>query len=178
MKFQIQETEQYKKLSSNVYNYIYNKELNTIVRWGENKSQNATYSPFGPEYAFIEFSGDMSELRLTLEILCSTKTLAVIIVSNCTEENQQHINKMALDYGVNVVYLTHSQADKTEGALFSLYVDKEGMCFPAKAKEGQEGIDIFKVGNLITDVWFSKSFKLYRWSKLEEVANGLRILPN
>lgn len=45
-----------KSLSSPAYNYRFNKETGTFLRWGTRLADNPQYSPFGPEIADIEIS--------------------------------------------------------------------------------------------------------------------------
>ena len=50
------ETENTKILQSLKYNYVFNKRSGFFMRWGDNKEDDPSFSPFGPEIADIEIS--------------------------------------------------------------------------------------------------------------------------
>lgn len=52
----VTEKKSYKILSSNCYNYIFNKKTGEHIRWGATEQDDPVMSPFGPEIADIEIS--------------------------------------------------------------------------------------------------------------------------
>jgi len=50
-----------KILKSNFYNYLFNKNNGTFIRWGRNKNDDPEFSPFGPEILDIEVSNICSK---------------------------------------------------------------------------------------------------------------------
>lgn len=54
--YKITETTHGKILRSDTYNYIFNRNTGALLRWGRTPSDNAKFSPFGPEILDIEIT--------------------------------------------------------------------------------------------------------------------------
>lgn len=172
LNFTIEETSELKSLKSENYNYTFNKQQNTMLRWGTDIKDIPAYSPYGPEIAYIQNSNDIEGFHLTVEMLCATKTLAMVVVcGTVAEEEAYYMEHILNEYGVSLFISPHANIAEDEGAMFSLYVDEDYMCYPSlNATEVYEGIPLHDTENLVTGVWYSPQFAMYRWHKLQEKA--------
>ena len=162
MNFTVTESLDIKQLSSDTYNYVFNKSCKTMSRWGENKKDNPVFSPYGPEVVYVEISDNTFNLfKYILELASSTKTLCLVVAvcdSNKEQEVYEKIYPLCAEYGLELTFAT--KVDTSENTLFSLCINKDGeiLC--------KERINILKIDNLVKDIWYSQQFKTERYEQI------------
>lgn len=165
LKYQIQETEILKSLTSEEYNYVFNKELLTTIRWGKTKQENPIWAPFGPEYIIVDVQDmSMETYTILLDVLNANRTITIVNLLNVVAN--KHNAHILHTFAQDLIPISERDLENPEEAgLFSLYVDNKGIVKPVS--ECSEGIDILSVNNFYVDVWQSPLFKKHRWEMLQ-----------
>jgi len=168
LKYKITEDDHMKILHSENYNYVYNKDIMTIIRWGKDKNENPVWSPFGPEIVIIDCKEMSMELfTVVVNTLNANRTITTVNLLGLVEPCDGYKVQYCLDQGIAPLLNINSEI-KEEAGFFSLYVTNNGSVRPASFCS--EGIDIMSVDNFYKDIWQSILFKKYRYEKLQERA--------
>ena len=168
LKYKITEDDHMKILHSENYNYVYNKNLMTLLRWGTDKNDNPTWAPFGPELIIVDCKDMSMELfTVIVNTLNTNRTITTVNLLGLVEPRDGYKVQYCLDQGIAPLLNINSE-NTEEAGFFSLYVDNKGIVKPVSSYS--EGIDIMQVNNLYTDIWNSILFKKYRWERLSELS--------
>lgn len=167
MQFRVTESLEKKEMSSENFHAVFNKQTCMMAIWGKTPEEDPCYCPFGPLVAYVELSDTTSDMfKLIMEQLCMTKTLCLVVLccGEDTPKNFESYQKVGEEYGVKVI--TNADVPSYEdGALYSLFIDKDGVIFP-QAQDKGIGIPIQTVENMVKDVWYSDIFKTVRYQEL------------
>ena len=168
LKYKITEDDYMKILRSDNYNYVYNKNLNTLIRWGKDKNDNPMWAPFGPEYVIVEAKGMKLELfTVAMDTLNANRTITTVNLLGLVEPCDGYKIQYCLDRGMVPIFNINLENEE-EAGFFSAYVDNKGIVKPVSSYS--EGIDILEVDNFFKQIWYSNMFKTYRYYKLQEKA--------
>lgn len=169
LNYQITDDGTIKKLVSEDYNYVFNRDMNIMLRWGATKQENPVWDPYGPELMFIDVKNMPMELyAVIIDTITSNRTITTANLLNLVDEDMwkgYYLYGMSKDI---LVTAFPSEVEEEEAGFFSLYVSNEGIVRPVSSYG--EGIDIMSISNLYTDVWQSPLFKKYRWERMAEMA--------
>ena len=165
LNYQIREEENLKVLTSEEYNYVFNKENLTLIRWGTTKQDNPVWAPFGPELVIIDVN-EMSIELFTIVLDISNAGCTITTANLLNTEASKHMAHVSYTLDKSIIPISELNLEQPiETGLFSLYVNNKGIVKPASTCS--EGIDIMSVNNFYKDVWQSPLFKKYRWELLQ-----------
>ena len=166
LKYKITEGKYTKILHSDGYNYVYNKNLKTLIRWGADKKDNPIWAPFGPEHVDINIKDMSMELfTVIIDTLNTNRTITTVNLLGLVEPCDDYKVQYCIENEITPLF-NNTLDNEEEAGFFSLYVDNKGIVRPVSSSS--EGIDIMSVSNFYTDIWQSVLFKKYRWQKLQE----------
>ena len=165
LRYSITEDDHKKALTSEYYNYVYNKDLNVLLRWGVNTKDNPMWSPFGPDYIIVDIEGMSMELfSVVVGTLNANRTITTVnLLKGLVEPCDNYAMQYCINQGVVPLFNLNSETIE-EAGFFSAYVNNEGIVSPVSSYPG--GIDILDIDNLLTDLWNSELFMTYRWEQL------------
>lgn len=166
LNYQITEDEHKKVLTSENYNYVYNKDLHAMLRWGKDKSENPSFTPFGPELVVVDTSGMSMELfTVVIDTLNTHRTITTLNL--LSSGSMEKYTKLCEQYDISAI-VTDTPIAPEEFGLYALYVNQHGIVMPSPEEE--EGVDIMTVTNTLVDIWYNPQFKKFRWEQLRKEA--------
>jgi hypothetical protein len=166
LKYRITEDDHMKILHSKEYNYVFNKDLTTLLRWGKNKDDNPIWAPFGPEVIIVDVNNMSMELfTIIINILNTNQTINTVSLLGLANTQDGHKVQYCIESGLTPLLNINIESEE-EAGLFSAYVDNKGLVKPISSYN--EGIDIMGVNNFYIEIWNSNLFKKYRWEKLQQ----------
>ena len=166
LKYQIIENDECKQIVSEDYNYVYNRNLDTFLRWGKTKSDTPVWAPYGPEYIYVEVEDMSMELfTVVINVLNTNRTIAKCILIGTPNAEMESKFKYCLSQGIMP---THQEqiTSNPENGFFSLFVTKNGIIHPDA--DYIMGIDIMDINNFYIELWQSFLFRRYRWEQLQQ----------